>query len=328
MRLIALPLPAVATALLVCSAGAGAAVRHARAAFATRPATASMHVIPGSSAGNEPTVPEHQPFAEPADTSSHSAPASHSPTVPPRAAPQTWRRRERSRPDVDRWTRIFTRDAETTNALRRLDHYFQLFNQALTENGVPSDFVALPLIESAVNPQATSRVGAAGIWQLMPATARAYGLEVSPWVDERRDPVRATYAAAHHLHDLHAELGSWNLVAAAYNCGAGRLRRAIGASRGDEAYWRFRHRLPRETRDYVPKLLAAVEITTTSRASRSREPIPSLQFTEIWIDGGIELSAVAAERGIDADALIRLNPHLVRRSTPPGRAWPVRIPIR
>jgi soluble lytic murein transglycosylase-like protein len=326
MRLTAVPLPLVATLLLCSAASAGAAVRRARQADPARPAPNAREHVDGfgrgtrfdAAAGERAPVPlAEKPIrphpAAPAAQDSHGRPAA------------SWNQGSPQR-EVDRWTRILSRDPDTQTALGRLAQYERLIREALAARGIPEDFVALPIIESGLIPQATSRAGAAGIWQLMPATARAYGLEVSTWVDERRDPVRSTLAATRHLADLHEELGSWHLAAAAYNCGSSRLRQAVGQRRDDFAYWAGRTGLPAETRAYVPKLLAAVRLTReAARDPHAPTPEP-LRYAEVVVPGGTHLSTVAGAQGVSVDTLARLNPHLVQQSTPPGRAWPVRIP--
>lgn len=222
------------------------------------------------------------------------------------------------------WERVLAKRRDTRLAYRRMAQYGPLVRHALASRAVPEDFIFLPVIESDYQTGATSRQGAAGIWQFMPATARAYGLEVSRWVDERRDPVRSTFAAARHLRDLYTELGSWHLAAAAYNCGSPRVARIAAGSRSDAAFWSNRQRLPRETRTYVPKLLAAARMG--HRAPWTDPRVAPLQFQEVMVPGGVPLTAVAASLGVSADTLFTLNPHLVRQATPPGRRWPVRIP--
>lgn len=233
--------------------------------------------------------------------------------------------------EVDRWTVRLAVDqrAETEAALQRMKVYEPLIRQALTKEGIPQDLLFLPWIESSYLPRATSRVGAAGLWQFMPATARAYGLEVSSYVDERRDPVKATFAAARHLRDLHRSLGSWHLAAAAYNAGSGRVGRSVGTrtKNGDLGFWARRGHLPRETREYVPKLLAAARIGRDPAAYGLRTtPASPLLFREVRVPGGVSLDKVARRVGVPAAALHGLNPHLIRGTTPPNRTWPVRVP--
>ncbi len=239
--------------------------------------------------------------------------------------------------EVDRWVvrLATTQRGEMQRYLERMARYEPLIHHALVERGLPRDLLYLALIESGFLPRATSRVGAAGIWQFMPGTARGYGLEVSAYVDERRDPVRATYAAVRHLEGLHQQFGSWHLAAAAYNAGHNRvgslLQQLIGARGGQETfYWMIRPYLPQETQDYVPKLLAA------SRIARAPEqygfehlaPAPPLHFREVSVPGGVHLAAVAQAAGVPAEEVFELNPHLIRQLTPPGRRWPVRIPVQ
>lgn len=217
-------------------------------------------------------------------------------------------------------------------ALGRMGRYEGLISESLRRHGAPRELLYLPIIESEFLETATSPAGAAGIWQFMPGTARLYGLEVSTYVDERRDPVRSTDAAVRHLRDLYGQFGSWHLALAAYNAGSGRvdgaLRRHAGARGGNDLlYWRVRPFLPRETRRYVPLYLAAAEIARDPEAAGLRtRPAAPLAFAEVWVAGGVPLEAVARERGLAPAALRQFNPHLVRGMTPPGRRWPVRIP--
>jgi hypothetical protein len=237
--------------------------------------------------------------------------------------------------EVDRWIQRLSGDlrGDTRLALERLGTYEPLLHHALRERGLPTELVYLALIESGYSPRATSRSGAAGIWQFMPETARSHGLEVSDYVDERRDPIRSTFAAIRHLEWLHRQFGSWHLAAAAYNAGDGRvgrlLRDLLGSRGGDETlYWRVRSFLPAETSDYVPKLLAAARIARAPHRYGfgdvvAREP---LRFREWYVEGGTPLADVAERLAVSPESLYELNPHLIRRTTPPGRRWPVRVP--
>jgi soluble lytic murein transglycosylase-like protein len=241
--------------------------------------------------------------------------------------------------EVDEWTlRLATAPGhrqETRRALERMRHLEPLIRAALARERVPRDLLYLALVESSFRPAATSRMGAAGVWQFMPGTARGYGLEVGTWVDERRDPVRASHAAARHLRDLHEQFGGWHLAAAAYNCGSGCVRRALrlhggGPDGGELRYWRIRPYLPRETRDYVPKLLAAVRIARDPAAFGfgGVDGGAPLAYRVVMAPGGTSLQRVARWAGAPESAVATLNPHLVRGQTPPGRRWPVRVPTR
>lgn len=137
------------------------------------------------------------------------------------------------------------------------NYYFPMFEEALDKEGLPLELKYLPVIESALNPIAVSRMGATGLWQFMLKTGQGYGLQVNSLVDERRDPYKSTDAAARYLKDLYAIYGDWNLVIAAYNCGPGNVNKAITRSGGKRDYWEIYHQLPRETRGYVPAFIAA-----------------------------------------------------------------------
>lgn len=137
------------------------------------------------------------------------------------------------------------------------EYYFPLFEQVLGANNLPLELKYLAIIESALNTTVVSRMGAAGLWQLMIGTGRMYGLEINSLVDERLSPIKATKAAAHFLKDLYSIYGDWNLVIASYNCGPGNVNKAIRRSGGKRDYWDIYPYLPRETRSYVPIFIAA-----------------------------------------------------------------------
>jgi transglycosylase-like protein with SLT domain len=240
--------------------------------------------------------------------------------------------------EVDRWILRLATDpgmrSWLEDGLSRMGRYAPLIRESLHRNGQPEDLLFLVVIESQFRPGAVSPAGATGMWQFMTGTGRQYDLEVSAYVDERRDPIRSTEAAVRHLRDLHAEFRSWHLALAAYNAGAGRIDRAVrlhaGGRRGEETlYWQVRPHLPRETQRYVPLYLAAAEIARNPEAFGFRlRRLEPLRFTETWVDGGVPLDAVARETGVTVESLRELNPHLIRGMTPPGRRWPVRVPPR
>lgn len=213
--------------------------------------------------------------------------------------------------------------------------YGGLVRDRLRARGMPEQLLYLAMIESGFSSSATSPVAAAGLWQFLGATARHYGLAVDGWVDERRDPVRATDAALDYLEELHGEFGSWYLAAAAYNAGPHRVRQALrraggqGAAGGDEAlYWRVIEDLPRETREYVPKILAAALLAEQAEhfGIEVEQDLPYL-FDQVLVPGGTSLSRVAEVLEVSPGLLRELNPHLIRGATPPGRSFPVRIPL-
>lgn len=153
-----------------------------------------------------------------------------------------------------------TRKNQVSFMLGEGQYYFPIFEDVLDREGLPLELKYLPIIESALRPVARSRVGASGLWQFMASTGKMYGLEVNSLVDERFDVYKSTEAAAKYLKALYADFGDWNLVIAAYNCGPGRVNRAIASSKGQTDYWAIYPYLPKETRGYVPIFIAATYI--------------------------------------------------------------------
>ena len=206
--------------------------------------------------------------------------------------------------------------------------YMPIFEEALEAYGLPLELKYLPVIESALNPKAVSRVGATGLWQFMLTTGKQYGLEVNSLVDERRDPVKASYAAAHYLSDLYKVFGDWSLVIASYNCGPGNINKAIHRAGGVKDYWQIYPYLPRETRGYVPAFIAANYIMTYYSAHnicplRTRLP---LKTDTVVVSRNVHLQQVAAVLGIDIDMLRTLNPEY-RRDVVPGLTKPSAIKL-
>ena len=218
--------------------------------------------------------------------------------------------------------------------LEREGKYGEFIRLKLRERGMPEDLLYLTMIESGLSPNAYSRAHAAGLWQFISETGRRYGLEVSTYVDERRDPLAATDAALDYLGDLHERFGSWYLAAAGYNSGENRVERILrqrlnGQKGSDHLFWRIDEYLPRETRDYVPLMLAAAYIGKDPDAygfSGVQHQDP-LTFDVVDVPGGTPLSAVAKAASVDAEVVEDLNPHLLRGITPPGRDWKVRVPV-
>ena len=217
--------------------------------------------------------------------------------------------------------------------MERVGKFGPMINAELEARGMPRDLLFLAVIESGLDPNAYSSADAAGIWQFIEETGERYGLEVSEYVDERRDPVEATGAALTYLQEMHDRFDSYFLSAAGYNTGENRVGRVMqevtGSERGDdEDYWLINDRLPRETRDYVPLMIAAGHIMKDPAAHgfpeiNFQEP---LRFDVVNVPGGVELSEVAQAAGVSVDEVIELNPHLVKQQTPPDRNWGVRIP--
>jgi membrane-bound lytic murein transglycosylase D len=217
--------------------------------------------------------------------------------------------------------------------LERVGKYGPMIRAELAARGMPQDLLYLAIIESGLDPNAYSSAHAAGIWQFIEETGERYGLEVSDYVDERRDPVKATGAALTYLQEMHERFDSYFLAAAGYNTGENRvgrvMREVTGSERGaDEDYWRINDRLPRETRDYVPLMIAAGHIAKDPGAHgfpelNFQEP---LRFDVVNVPGGTSLEDVAQAAGVSVEEVVDLNPHLVRQQTPPDRDWGVRVP--
>ncbi len=192
--------------------------------------------------------------------------------------------------------------------------YMPIFEEALEAYSLPLELKYLPVIESALNPNAVSRAGAAGLWQFMLATGKRYGLEVNSLVDERRDPVLSSYAAAHYLSDLYKIFGDWNLVIAAYNCGPETINKAIHRSKGEKDYWQIYPYLPRETRGYVPAFIAANYIMTyycEHNICPMTAELPAKTDT-VMVNRDLHLEQVAKVLDVDMQQLKALNPQYRR----------------
>ena len=207
--------------------------------------------------------------------------------------------------------------------------YMPIFEQALESYGLPLELKYLPVIESALNPNAVSRVGATGLWQFMLATGKRYGLEVNSLVDERRDPVLSSYAAAQYLRDLYKIFGDWNLVIAAYNCGPDNINKAIHRSKGEKDYWQIYPYLPKETRGYVPAFIAANYIMNyycDHNICPMRAELPAKTDTVV-VSRDIHFEQIAKVLNIDVNQIKQLNPQY-RRNIINGNTKPsaVRLP--
>jgi membrane-bound lytic murein transglycosylase D len=236
---------------------------------------------------------------------------------------------------VERFIGFLSRgNADNTRLyLERSGRYAPYIREQLRARGMPEDLVYLAFIESGFTPRAYSRAAASGLWQFIEETGERYGLQVTNYVDERRDPIESTRAALDYLQELHGTFGSWYLAAAAYNTGENRvariLRERVGGRKGDdELFWRIAAYLPRETRDYVPLMLAAGHIGKNPEqfGFAEVEYQAPLAFDTAWVPVQSSLALVAQASGVEESVIRDLNPHLVRGVTPPGRAWAVRVP--
>jgi peptidoglycan lytic transglycosylase D len=203
--------------------------------------------------------------------------------------------------------------------LSRSQRYLPIMRDIFKQRGLPEDLAFVALIESGFNPYAYSRSRATGPWQFIKGTAKKYGLKIDNWVDERRDPIKSTIAAANYLKDLYELFGSWPLALASYNAGEGKIHRALIKTKGED-FWDLNNSryLRRETRDYVPKFMAATIIAKNpQRYGFSLEYNEPLQYEEVPVEGSVDLQVISEAAGISYEDLKALNPELKREITPP-----------
>lgn len=218
---------------------------------------------------------------------------------------------------IDRYTKKSRR--QVSYLLGTCNFYMPFFEQALEAYQLPLELKYLPIIESALNPTAVSHAGAAGLWQFMPSTARTYGLEINSFVDERRDPVKSSWAAARLLRDLYNLFGDWNLAIAGYNCGPENINKAIHRAGGERDYWKISPYLPRETRGYVPAFIAANYVMNyycDHNICPMQMSLPAKTDT-VMLSCNVTFSQVASVLGLSIDLLRSLNPQY-RRDVVPG----------
>jgi membrane-bound lytic murein transglycosylase D len=214
--------------------------------------------------------------------------------------------------------------------LNRLSRYKPLVEKIFLEFDLPSDLVFLSLVESGFNPNAYSRARATGPWQFMKGTARVYGLRVDQYVDERRDPIKSTVAAARYLRDLYDLFGAWPLAMAAYNAGEGKVMRALHKTQAESFWGIIRSKyLKRETREYVPRFMAAMIIAKNrDRYGFSEEPTDVHEFEEVVVRRPVHLRMLADASGIPYTDLKQLNPELRRDITPPDdQEYLLKVPM-
>ncbi len=208
-----------------------------------------------------------------------------------------------------------------TRWLERSYRYIPFIKKILKEEGLPEDLAYLALIESGFNPHAKSPKNAVGIWQFLPATGRRYGLRIDWWVDERKDTEKATRAAAKYLRALYERFGSWYLAMAGYNAGEGRIARAIRKHRTlrfDKIISKKRI-IKRETRNYIPKYIAATIIAKDPERFGFSIPdeVSPISYEKVKVNGSLPLSTIARACGVSVREIRRLNPHIRRWFTPP-----------
>lgn len=236
---------------------------------------------------------------------------------------------------------------------RKEEFYFPIFEDILTQYDLPCELAYLPIIESALNPNARSHMGAVGLWQFMPATGKKYGLEINSLVDERRDPIKSTHAAAKFMKALYSVFGDWNLAIAAYNCGPGNVNKAIYRAGGKRDFWSIYPYLPKETRAYLPLYIAAVYsmnyayihgITTNSEplfmsdttAVSDSILFPNLERVCVYepmptdtvvINQRMHLLQISECIDVPLQVLRQLNPQYARDIVPGNKDYAVCLPI-
>ncbi|QER42029.1 lytic transglycosylase domain-containing protein [Thermodesulfobacterium sp. TA1] len=226
--------------------------------------------------------------------------------------------------------KYFTKDKRdvTERWLKRCTPYLSYFKNIFKEYGIPEDLVYLAFIESGCNPFAISRAGAVGIWQFMEKTGRAYGLQIDYWIDERKDFIKSTHAAASYLKRLYAIFGDWRPAVASYNLGEGRLLRILRAKNFID-YWQLLQSgsLPLETAAYLPQWMAITFIIKNPQ-KYGFQPLESkvLEYEEMEVNGGVDLKVFAVAGRINYDLLLTLNAELRRQITPPERTYLLKVP--
>lgn len=226
------------------------------------------------------------------------------------------------------------RNKKTMEQLMSLStYYFPLFEEKLAKYDIPLELKYLAIVESALNPQAKSRVGATGLWQFMYSTGKMHGLHVSSYVDERMDPIRSTEAACEYLASLYEVFGNWDLVLAAYNSGPGNVAKAIRRSGGDTDYWHLRKYLPRETAGYVPAFLATMYVFKYAQQHGFQPYEPEVTYfatDTIHTKKLLKFEDISNVTGISPELLSFLNPSYKLNVIPKvtGRDYYLRLPVK
>ena len=240
---------------------------------------------------------------------------------------------------VEHYLRVFSGSAREhmVAQLEEGTRYEPMIRAKMRAGGLPEDMYYLALIESGFDPNAYSRAAAVGMWQFMASTGRDMGLRVDWWIDERRDPVKSTTAAVAFIRDLKEQLGSLYLAAAAYNGGPGRIARGLTkyaddleGTTGDDQFFALADKniLPRETREYVPQLIATALIAKEPhRYGMEIRTLPPFTYDSVKVGPAIPLAAIAKASGASVQQILKLNPQILRGMTPPRDSIRVRIPV-
>lgn len=228
---------------------------------------------------------------------------------------------------IKAYVRIMSRRLDAMLSLS--EYYFPMFEETLDRYGVPEELKYLTIVESAMNPQATSRAGAAGLWQFMYSTGKLYDLEVNSLVDERRDPYKSTVAAARYLKRLYDLYGDWQLAMAAYNCGPGNVNKAIARSGGKNSFWDIYNYLPRETRGYIPKYIGATYVMNYYHEhgmTAGRYELP-IRIDTVNLKSDVHFAIVEKFTSIPCEQLRQLNPQFRTDVVPASsRSYAIALP--
>jgi membrane-bound lytic murein transglycosylase D len=240
-------------------------------------------------------------------------------------------------PRVEHWIRYFKNSGRNSflKWLVRGESVRDVVVPILKAEGLPPEFIFLSMVESGFSNQAYSHAKATGPWQFMPGTARLYGLQMNLFIDERRDPAKSTLAAARHLRDLYEEFGDWYLAMAAYNAGPGRVRKAIRMTHSSD-FWKLADSayLPVETKNYVPKVLAALQLASNPAGhgfAVTADPLDTLPTTSVLVKSPSQLIEISTKLNIPEKLLRHWNPELINSVTPPVRqgrdGYPLRLSV-
>ena len=213
--------------------------------------------------------------------------------------------------------------------LARKEQFFPMYEETMTDYGMPVEIQHLSIIESGLDPKIKSHMGAMGLWQFMPATGREYGMEVNPDIDDRMDPEKSTKAAAKYLKALYKMFGNWEVALAAYNCGPGNVRKAIRHSGGKNTFWGIYDYLPKETRSYVPQFQAMLYILNhlEEHNLHLEEPSYPMEYEQLNFDKTFQLKTLASLTEVCLKDLEKLNPSIKQGRIPEShRSMSIRIP--
>lgn len=236
-----------------------------------------------------------------------------------------------NQPAVQKYVRFFKGKGRMTfvDGLERSWLHLPIMAEILESHGVPAELIYVVLVESSFKSKALSPGGAGGYWQLIPSTARAMGLRVDRWVDERMDPIKSTEAAARYLRHLYDRYHSWPLALAAYNAGDGPVLKSIKKCRSKDFWTLSKYgSLPKITRAYVPKILAAIQIARDLENNDFQSPryLPVFDFDSTLVKSPLKLQQVAQWANVPLKQLRTLNPSLRQDSLPPNRGFTLRLP--